>query len=1119
MIKKITNIIFYFFLPGVAQLISLYAFSQKQFLKFDHLQTNEGLSQSNVLCILQDSRGFMWFGTEDGLNKYNGYNFTAYKNDPQKNNSLSNNFINGIVEDSNGDLLIATWGGGLNKYDRNKNEFIHFKHDINNPNSISSDFITCLLKDSKGNIWLSIDGGGINVFDRKNNRFIKYTTHNSTISDSTITTICEDSQHTIWIGTNNGGLNLFNAGKNSFINFKHNDNEPASLSNNKINALFEDSKHRLWVGTGNGLNLFDKQTGKFRIYNIGNTKFPGLCDDVIFSMAEDNEGMIWIGSENNGISVLNPETETFTNYQYSDFISTDLSSNSINKIYKDTKGNIWIGTYNAGINFIASDANKFTHYKHTSSLNSLTNNNVLSICQDKENNLWIATDGGGLDMYNHTTGNFKHFKHEEGYNTIAGNNVMSVLEDSYGNLWVGTYGNGVSVLNKKQNTWKQYKNDPANPYSIAGNTGWAIYEDSKRNVWITSATNGLSLYNRVNDRFTQYSAEKYGLSGNDVLSIYESKDGYIWLGTYNSGITRLDKKTNKVTTFKYDKNNKKGLGDNTVNCFSEDENGNLWVGTNKGLDCLDRRRNVFTHYGVKDGLPHEKTVGILNDDKGNLWISTGKGLSRFNLKNNTFKNFGVADGLQANEFKQAYYKGHSGIMYFGGNNGFNEFYPDNIKESSFDPPLVITDFRIFNKSVPVANNKNGSSPLKKDIAETNSISIPHSSSVISFEFASLNYTSAEKKQYAYMLQGFDKDWNYIGISHTATYTNLDPGKYIFKVKGLNNNGEWSARTTTIELTITPPFWLTWWFKLCLFALIIGSAFLFYSFRTNTIEAQKRKLQKQVHEQTLQLVHSAKEERKAREAAEKAHFASDKARQEADQANINLERKNKELEQFAYIASHDLQEPLRTTSSFIELLRKQYQGKLDEKADKYFNYILESSDRMKLLIKNLLDYSRIGNKKELEQVDCNKTLQEVLADLGVAINDANADIQHNPLPVVRGYPTEIKQLFQNLIINAVKFQRKGVAPQIKISVHKVKNNWEFAFKDNGIGIEKQHSEKIFNIFQRLHTRAEYEGSGIGLSHCKKIVELHRGRIWVESTFGEGSTFNFTLPTGHEEIIQN
>ncbi|MEP7142078.1 MAG: ATP-binding protein, partial [Ferruginibacter sp.] len=453
----------------------------------------------------------------------------------------------------------------------------------------------------------------------------------------------------------------------------------------------------------------------------------------------------------------------------------------------------------------------------------------------------------------------------------------------------------------------------------------------------------------------------------------------------------------------------------------------------------------------------------------------------------------------------AYCKTRNGNMYFGGINGFNEFFPGSIKENDFEPPLAITGFQLFNKEVPIAADDKDPSPLKKNISETKEITLPYSSSVISFEFASLNYTAPGKKQYAYMLESFDKGWNDIGKLHNAMYTNLDPGNYIFKVKATNKDGEWSPRTVDIRLTITPPFWLTWWFRALLVIFILGSFGTFFSIRVSVIRKRERVLKRVVAERTHQLAHSVEEEKKAR--------------QETDYANKELERKNSELEQFAYIASHDLQEPLRTTASFVELLQQQYQGKLDDKADKYFTYILQASDRMKLLIKNLLEFSRIGNKKGLEEVDCNKILLDVLADLGMAIKEAGAHISYSELPVINGYPTEIKQLFQNLITNAIKFRKKDTRSQVKISVHKSQGSWEFRFEDNGIGIEEKHNEKIFVIFQRLHTRTEYEGSGIGLSHCKKIVELHNGKIWLKSIPGQGATFHFTLPAGNQAIKEN
>jgi light-regulated signal transduction histidine kinase (bacteriophytochrome) len=348
-----------------------------------------------------------------------------------------------------------------------------------------------------------------------------------------------------------------------------------------------------------------------------------------------------------------------------------------------------------------------------------------------------------------------------------------------------------------------------------------------------------------------------------------------------------------------------------------------------------------------------------------------------------------------------------------------------------------------------------------------------------------------------MLEGFDETWNEIGINRSATYTNLDPAKYVFRVKGLNSEGVWSSRNIAVQLIITPPFWLTWWFRISVILVFIGVIVAIYTYRVRAIKAQREKLQKLVKAQTRLLSQSAEEEHRARE--------------EAEEVNKELERKNKELEQFAYVASHDMQEPLRTTASFIDLLQKQYRGKLDEKADKYFTYVLQSSERMKTLIQDLLDYSRIGRKQEREQVDCNAIMQDVVADLAIAIRENNAIIQYDALPVIWGHATEIKLLFQNLVMNAIKFRRKDVEPQVKIAAVKAGEYWRFSCSDNGIGIDEKHGERIFIIFQRLHNRNEYNGSGIGLAHCKKIVELHGGRIWFESTPGAGTTFYFTLRT--------
>jgi len=1084
----------------ILSVLSLCGFSQKKYINFEYLQTR-GLSQNTVYCILKDHSGFMWFGTQSGLNKFDGYKFTVYThrtNDPK---SIGSNNIVSLCEDREGNLWIATTLGGISLYNPQTESFTNYTEKQNDLASLSSSEARLIYEDRKGNIWVGTPEG-LNLFNKKTKKFTRYTANvrdNESLSSSRILSVYEDSKGNFWVGTENG-LNLMDRKTGKCKQYLHDPFEKKSIANNYVNKIFEDSYDNLWLGTNAGLELFDSNTKTFSHFgsNYTNNKAKenaGLINAIvqdenflwigtkalslfdinkktyvdyidgshtknevkdfeIYSLLLDNNNILWAGTSSSGIYQYDKNLAHFSDFKLG---HKNSRYNTIWSLAEDQKGNIYIGM-DAGLSYFNRLDNSFTNHIHQSKNKNSISGPALAVLKTRENNdLWVGTNNG-LDLYHPETNIFQHFAEEKGALHFTGKLIRKLFEDSKGNIWIATGNEGVVELDKKKQQFIKFQHDPANPNSLSNDAGiYAFCEDKEGNIWISTYA-GIDIFNSRNNQFTHYNSKTSNLLDDisTVVSLFPDSKGNVWIGTMDGGLIRYNKKNDEFVGF----TKQQGLVNNTIN-------------------------------------------SIIEDHKGFLWLSTNGGIVRFDPVNQKFRNYSVYNGLQDEEFDVgAGLLSKRGDIFFGGVNGFNVFHPDSLSENRNVPPVILTGFELFNKPVTVGVKN---SVLQKSIWQTKEITLTHNQSVFTFEFAALNYTIAEQNKYAYKLEGFDKEWNYVGSQRKATYTNLDPGTYVFKVRGSNNDDIWNNEGVSIKIIITPPFWLTWWFKILGVLVIVGGAIGFYRYRVNAINKQKINLQQQVQKQTYQLLKSTEEEHKAR--------------QEAEQANIDLERKNKELEQFAYIASHDLQEPLRTTSSFVQLIQKQYHGKLDEKADRYFNYILDASDRMRLLIKNLLDYSRIGNKKEIEQVDCNKTLHQVLADLGAAINDAKADIQHHPLPVISGYPTEIKQLFQNLIINAIKFQKKGVAPKIKISVQQIKNKWEFAFEDNGIGIEKKHSEKIFNIFQRLHTRTEYEGSGIGLSHCKKIVELHKGEIWVESTFGEGSTFNFTLPIAQAELNQN
>jgi len=809
--------------------------AQTQNMQFRHLTTNDGLSQSWVHSITQDKYGFMWIGTDDGLNRYDGYNFHVYKNSIRNEYSISSSSIRTIFEDSRGDLWIGT-RLGLNLYDRKNDRFIRYPR--------WTEQIIWSIAEEKNNLWISTDAG-LYRFDLSNDSVHVYSPNPGLRNDISrmigggMSTIFIDSRKNVWIGSNNG-LHMYKNENNNFINYYYDENNSSSISSDDVRSILEDKDGRIWIGTSAGLDLFTNaheypRKGIFEHYQNSSIDEKSISGGTVLSLLEDDKHNLWIGIENGGLDLLNLNTfkngvNNFVHFRNDPNTRTSLNNNSIYSLFRDRQGNIWIGTFGNGLNIVSPVAEKFIHFKSEPGSKNSLNNDRVNVFLEENNYLWIGTEGG-LNRYNKKDGAFKSYVHDPlNIKSIGSNAVWALCKDKQGNLWVGTWGGGLNRFDYNTETFEHYYHDVKDTNSIGSNNMFSIFEDSKENLWVGTMGGGLNIFDRKRKIFTSYNISNSTIYTNYVPSIIETKNGDLWLVNETS-FEHFNIKTKEFKNYIHSANDSTSISSNKAISIFEDSKGNLWMGTDAGLNLFNKSTKGFTRYGIEDGLPNNSINSIVEDSHGNLWLGTNKGLSKFinaiNLPAKPeIKNYVYEDGLQSNEFGQrSCYKGADGILYFGGTNGFNVFDPDKITDNTYIPPIVITGFRIFNKPELL-----GDRGLNKGIDITEDLVLSYKQSVFSFDFAALNYINSSKNQYAYKMEGFDNDWNYVGTVHIATYTNLDPGRYYFKVKGSNNDGVWNEEGISLPIVITPPFWATIWFRFLLMAAILGIIIWIYKRR-------------------------------------------------------------------------------------------------------------------------------------------------------------------------------------------------------------------------------------------------------------------------------------------------
>ena len=894
-----------FFIASVCFLLLNSAYSQSQDIRFEHFTVSDGLPHNHIRCIMQDHLGFLWFTTQNGLVKYDGYTFKTYLPIPDDTNSIRTRNPIWVIEDHLGDLWIGTWSDGLIKFDRKTETFHNYLPDENNPNSLITDGVFILYEDSDGTLWLGTVGKGLEKFNRKTETFTHYRhdpDNDKSLSNNAVNTIIEDSEGRLWIGTTNG-LNKFDRKTETFVRFFNKPDNPNSLVSNQVHEIIEDHSGDLWIATAGGLSKFNPKSDSWKSYVNELTNPNSLTNNYLSFVFEDSENRIWVGSRYRGLNLFAPISDGFIRFRSDPNDLRSISSDYVVSMNEDKSGVLWIGCWLSGLNKVDIYSSKFKHYNNIpGNTNSLSNNWVWCLSTDSEGIIWIGTNGGGLNKFNPENESFTTFLFDpEDPTSISNNSVGYVYEDSQNNLWIGT-DNGLNKFNRVTNKCVRYYLERENNSNIVNSGIMSIVEDSSGNLWIATWQGGLIKLDliSINDNkisFTRYLHDQNdttSLSLNRLNSLYLDTFGSLWIATDLGG---LDKFIPESETFQHYFDRKSGF--DIILCMHEDKEGRFWIGTyNGGLHLLNRKtgeREIFTE---KDGLPHNSIKEILEDEFGNLWLSTERGLSKFNYEKRSFRNYNSSEGLQSGVFNmRAATIGRDGDMYFGGTNGFNRFNPYQLIDNPYPPRVILSDIRLFDLSLPIG----GDSPLKENINFTKEIELSYDQNDLTLEYVGLHYSRPEATIYEYKLKNYDNNWRKAATHRLATYTNLQPGEYLFLVKAKSSDGVWSIEPASLRIIIVPPYWQTAWFRVLIALVVLSLVFTGYKIRINQLNKKRKLLEERVTERT--------------EAAKKLQSALDEVeilKNRLQEENIYLQSELK--------VEHNFENIISSSEKFNEVLR-------------------------------------------------------------------------------------------------------------------------------------------------------------------------------------------------------